>query len=174
MLDPGLDVVLHDLQCDWLEGQSALPGQPAAALHLHQTRADRHPSVCPGVRCSSKKQRTWTVINSAPTLFKKQVNYEKIFDLKTSVERHQLTFLQMNHFFVFQWLKLCLLNLSHTVLTWNATCRVNSLHSPGIFSWGRVLFPGIVRSTQAAGPCWAGIGQTKRLTSSIRKLQCIY
>lgn len=36
-LIPGVNVVFHHLQCVGDEGQGSLPGQPAAALHLHQT-----------------------------------------------------------------------------------------------------------------------------------------
>lgn len=54
----GLGVVLHHLQRVWLEGEAALCGQPARALQLHQTRADRHPPLCSGVRCTSKQQHS--------------------------------------------------------------------------------------------------------------------
>lgn len=57
-LPSGLCVVLHHLQRLWLKGEAALCGQPARALQLHQTRADRHPSVCSGVRRTSKQQLT--------------------------------------------------------------------------------------------------------------------
>lgn len=54
VLIEGVHLVLHHLQRVGDEGEGPLPGQPAAALHLHQAGADRHPSVCAGVRRPSK------------------------------------------------------------------------------------------------------------------------
>lgn len=55
LFPPGVHVVLHHLQCVGRQGEGPLPGQPAAALHLHPARADRHPAVCPGVRRTSEQ-----------------------------------------------------------------------------------------------------------------------
>lgn len=91
--NPGLDVVLHHLQRVGDQGEGPLPWQPAAALHLHPTRADRHPAVCPGVRRTSKqifKRYHWLVIqkkdnnNSLTVLCENFYKLEVITELLTA------------------------------------------------------------------------------------------
>lgn len=57
-LNQGFNMVLHHFQCIWHEGKGPLPRQSATALHLHQAWAARYPSICLGVRCTSKNTIT--------------------------------------------------------------------------------------------------------------------